>query len=93
MPPVTMQGTGQARPAYRLQDRAELSIAEDAGLPRPSPSREEFRARAAMTGLSLTDEDIDALYLGYLGLSALMERIPQRWSWADEPPHVFRADE
>ena len=57
------------------------------------PTLEEFRARAALTGLPLTAEDIEHLHKGYVGLTALMERIPTRWAWAAEPPHVFRADE
>ena len=43
--------------------------------------------------LGLTAEDIEHLHKGYAGLIALMERIPTRWAWAAEPPHVFRADE
>ncbi len=54
---------------------------------------EEFRARAALTGLPLTAEDIGHLHKGYVGLLQLMERIPTHWAWAAEPPHVFRADE
>ena len=54
---------------------------------------DDFRLRAQATGLPLTEQDIVALHAGYVGLLALMERIPQRWSWAAEPPHVFRADE
>ncbi len=54
---------------------------------------EEFRARAALTGLPLTEEDIGHLHKGYAGLLALMQRIPDQWAWAAEPPHVFRADE
>ena len=57
------------------------------------PTLEEFRARAALTGLTLTEEDIGHLHKGYVGLLSLMERIPERWAWAAEPPHVFRADE
>ncbi|MBM3647532.1 MAG: hypothetical protein FJX11_07055 [Alphaproteobacteria bacterium] len=57
------------------------------------PSLEEFRTRAAHSGLPLTDEDIRHLHQGYLGLLQLMARIPDRWDWAAEPPHVFRADE
>ena len=58
-----------------------------------APTLEEFRARAALTGLTLSEEDIGHLHKGYVGLLGLMERIPQRWAWAAEPPHVFRADE
>jgi hypothetical protein len=58
-----------------------------------APTLEEFRARAALTGLTLTEEDIGHLHKGYVGLLGLMERIPERWAWAAEPPQVFRADE
>jgi hypothetical protein len=61
--------------------------------PKAPPTLEEFSARAALTGLKLTSEDIEHLHKGYLGLFALMDRIPSRWAWAAEPPHVFRADE
>ncbi|SKA03528.1 hypothetical protein SAMN02745126_03251 [Enhydrobacter aerosaccus] len=61
--------------------------------PKPPPTLDEFRARAALTGLTLTEEDIGHLYKGYVGLLAQMERMPVRWAWAAEPPHVFRADE
>ena len=57
------------------------------------PTLEEFRARAALTGLTLTEEDIGHLHKGYVGLLGLMERMPQSWAWAAEPPQVFRADE
>jgi len=59
----------------------------------PPPTLEEFRARAATSGLPLTAEDIEHLHKGYVGLLKLMERIPSHWAWAAEPPHVFRADE
>ena len=36
---------------------------------------------------------IGHLHKGYVGLIGLMERMPQRWTWAAEPPQVFRADE
>jgi hypothetical protein len=61
--------------------------------PKTSPTFEEFKARAALTGLALTAEDIEHLHKGYLGLLELMDRIPVRFAWAAEPPHVFRADE
>ncbi len=61
--------------------------------PKAPPTLEEFSAGAALTGLTLTPEDIEHLHKGYLGLLALMKRIPSRWAWAVEPPHVFRADE
>ena len=61
--------------------------------PKTPPTIEEFRARAALTGLPLTAEDIEHLHKGYVGLLQLMERIPSHWAWAAEPPHVFRADE
>ncbi len=54
---------------------------------------EEFRARAALSGLPLTNDDIEHLHKGYVGLLKLMDRIPTSWAWAAEPPHVFRADE
>lgn len=57
------------------------------------PTLDEFRVRAALTGLTLTEEDIGHLHKGYVGLLELMQRIPQRWAWAAEPPLVFRADE
>lgn len=57
------------------------------------PTLEEFRARAALTGLPLTEEDIGHLYKGYVGLLAQMDRMPSTWAWAAEPPHIFRADE
>ncbi|MDP1911020.1 MAG: hypothetical protein Q8K85_22185 [Hyphomicrobium sp.] len=58
-----------------------------------APTLDEFRARAALTGLTLNEEDIGHLHKGYVGLLSLMDRIPTRWAWAAEPPHVFRADE
>jgi len=58
-----------------------------------APSLEEFRARAAQTGLTLTQEDIEHLHKGYVGLLELMQRIPTHWAWAAEPPQVFRACE
>jgi hypothetical protein len=57
------------------------------------PTLEEFRARAALTGLPLTAEDIEELHKGYVGLLVMMARIPKQWAWAAEPPQVFRADE
>lgn len=56
------------------------------------PTLEEFRVRAAQSGLTLTPEDIEQLHKGYVGLLSLMERVPSHWAWAAEPPHVFRAD-
>jgi hypothetical protein len=58
-----------------------------------APTLEEFTVRATLTGLTLTAEDIQHLHKGYVGLLALMERMPSHWAWAAEPPHVFRADE
>jgi hypothetical protein len=58
-----------------------------------APTLEEFRARAALTGLPLTPEDIEHLHKGYVGLLEQMQRIPTHWAWAAEPPQVFRADE
>jgi hypothetical protein len=57
------------------------------------PTLEEFSARAALTGLKLTPDDIQHLHKGYVGLLRMMERIPSHWAWAAEPPHIFRADE
>jgi hypothetical protein len=63
-------------------------------MPSPkAPTLEEFRTRAALSGLTLTNEDIEHLHKGYVGLLQLMERIPTHWAWAAEPPQVFRADE
>jgi hypothetical protein len=56
------------------------------------PTLDEFRTRAALSGLKLTPEDIEHLHKGYVGLLGLMERIPTSWAWAAEPPQVFRAD-
>jgi hypothetical protein len=70
-----------------------LAWEEHMSSPKAPPTLVEFTARAALTGLALTPEDIEHLHKGYLGLLALMERIPGRWAWAAEPPHVFRADE
>ena len=58
-----------------------------------TPSLEEFRARAALSGLPLTPEDIEHLHKGYVGLLELMQRIPTHWAWAAEPPQIFRAGE
>ena len=60
--------------------------------PKALPTLEEFRTRAALTGLTLTEEDIAQLHKGYVGLLTLMERIPSQWAWAAEPPQIFRAD-
>ena len=38
-----------------------------------APTLEEFRARAALTGLTLTEEDIGHLHKGYVGLLGLMD--------------------
>ena len=45
-----------------------------------APTLEEFRVRAAQSGLTLTAEDIEHLHKGYVGLLALMERIPRSWA-------------
>ena len=52
-------------------------------------SLEEFRVRAAHTGLSLTEEDIVELHKGYLGMMKLMERFPTGWAGEAEPAHIF----
>ena len=57
------------------------------------PTLEEFSARAMLSGLRLTAEDIEHLHKGYVGLLQLMERIPTHWAWAAEPTHVFHVDE
>jgi hypothetical protein len=61
-------------------------------LPQP-PTFEEFRARAAASGLPLTAEDVEHLHKGYIGLLEQMKRIPSSWAWAAEPPLVFRAED
>ena len=53
------------------------------------PTLEEFRARAALTGLPLTAEDIEHLHKGYLGMMQLAARIPQEWAWEAEAAHIF----
>jgi hypothetical protein len=58
----------------------------------PLPSLEEFKIRAASTGLALTPEDIEHLHAGYIGLLGLMERIPARFAWEAEFPLIFRAE-
>jgi hypothetical protein len=62
-------------------------------LPAPLTTLEEFKARAAATGLALTPEDIEHLHAGYVGLLGLMERMPSRFAWEAELPLIFRADE
>jgi hypothetical protein len=58
----------------------------------PLPSLEEFKIRAASTGLPLTPEDIEHLHAGYIGLLELMDRIPTRFAWEAEFPLIFRAE-
>ena len=53
-------------------------------------SLEEFRVRAAQTGLPLTEADLRALHEGYVGLRQLMARLPDDWALAAEPPAAFR---
>lgn len=60
--------------------------------PTPAPTLDEFKARAAATGLPLTAEDIAHLHEGYVGLLGLMERIPERFAWEAELPLIFRAE-
>jgi hypothetical protein len=59
----------------------------------PAPTKtvsfEEFRVRAAHTGLSLTEEDIVELHKGYVGMLRLMERFPADWAAEAEPAHIF----
>ena len=52
-------------------------------------SLEEFRLRAAHTGLTLTEQDIAELHKGYLGMLKLMERFPSAWAAEAEPAHIF----
>jgi hypothetical protein len=85
-----MQAPSQAATAYGLH---AITDGRENMAPPKAPTLEEFRARAALTGLTLTAEDIEHLHKGYLGLIALMGRIPSHWAWAAEPPLVFRADE
>jgi hypothetical protein len=53
-------------------------------------SLDEFRVRAAHTGLKLTEEDIVVLHEGYLGMLRLMARIPADFATEAEAAHVFR---
>ena len=46
--------------------------------PKTTITLEEFRARAAGTGLPLTEEDIEHLHKGYLGLLELMLSHPRQ---------------
>lgn len=57
--------------------------------PTKTVSLEEFRVRAAHTGLTLTEEDIVELHKGYLGMLRLMERFPKEWAAEAEASHVF----
>src|SRR6187455_3329489 len=76
-----MQGSSQATAACRLHvlRRREGTMSSP-----KAPTLEEFRARAALTGLTLTPEDIEHLHKGYVGLLDLMQRIPTHWAWAAE---------
>ena len=60
--------------------------------PASAPTLEEFKARAAATGLPLTPEDIEHLHAGYVGLLGQMERMPARLAWEAELPLIFRAE-
>ena len=62
-------------------------------MPTPMPTIEEFKVRAAATGLKLTPEDIEHLHAGYVGLLGLMERMPTRFAWEAELPLIFRTDD
>jgi len=53
-------------------------------------SLDEFRIRAAHTGLKLTEEDIVLLHEGYLGMLRLMARIPADLASEAEAAHVFK---
>jgi hypothetical protein len=52
-------------------------------------SLDEFRVRAAHTGLRLTEEDIAILHQGYLGMLRLMTRIPADLASEAEAAHAF----
>src|SRR3954462_15771362 len=66
-----MQGASQAAAACRLHASWRR---EEPTMPSPkAPTLEEFRVRAAQTGLTLTPEDIEHLHKGYVGLLTLME--------------------
>jgi hypothetical protein len=83
-----MQGSSQDGMSIACQGQWEEKM--DSNTP---PTLDEFRARAALSGLPLAPEDIEELHKGYVGLLRLMARIPKQWAWAAEPPHVFRAGE
>jgi hypothetical protein len=56
----------------------------------PEISLDEFRARAAQTGLRFTEEDIVMLHQGHLGMLRLMARIPSDLASEAEAAHVFK---
>jgi hypothetical protein len=58
--------------------------------PKQNLSLDEFRARAAQLGLTLSEEDLGHLHKGYIGLLQLMERIPTDWAAEAEPGHIFQ---
>ena len=57
--------------------------------PKATISLDDFRVRAAHTGMTLTEEDIVLLHKGYLGMLGLMQRIPDDWVSEAEPSHIF----
>jgi hypothetical protein len=56
----------------------------------PEISLDEFRVRAAHTGLKLTEEDVVVLHQGYLGMLRLMARIPSDLASEAEAAHAFK---
>jgi hypothetical protein len=62
---------------------------EEISVAAPSISLDEFRVRAAHTGMTFTEEDIVLLHKGYVGLLKLMERIPSGCAREAEPAHIF----
>jgi hypothetical protein len=58
--------------------------------PKTTISLDDFRVRAAHTGMTLTEEDIVPLHKGFLGMLELMERIPADWVSEAEPSQIFR---
>jgi hypothetical protein len=53
-------------------------------------SLQEFRVRAAHTGMTLTEDDIVLLHKGYVGLMRFMERFPKDSAPEAESSHVFK---
>src|SRR5437763_5248937 len=69
--PLFRAGHASAKPRRRGMSIAWALVGEEhMSLPKAPPTLEEFRARAALSGLNLTAEDIEHLHKGYLGLFA-----------------------